>query len=184
VGANRPNFANPLYARFSYVRPHAVGATDWWSERPGAGASLFFRLQRVRRPSACFCALQSSGRSTRRMRLKTVRSGGSWPSAIASVICGDRNPNRSNLRTDRLSRCSRHTISSTELTCAEISSSAHRRARATALSTGSSTRLGVVSPASDIRVSTPRRFTCSGISLARAMWRALPPRSSGLRAAT
>ena len=25
VGANRPNFANPLCARFPYVRPHAIG---------------------------------------------------------------------------------------------------------------------------------------------------------------
>ena len=26
VGANRPNFANPLCARFPYVRPHGIGA--------------------------------------------------------------------------------------------------------------------------------------------------------------
>ena len=110
-----------------------------------------------RRPSACSCAFQSSGRSTRRMRLKTVRSGGWWPSAIASMIRGDRKPSRSNRRTERLSMCSRRAISLTELTCPEISSSAHRRARATALSSGSSTRLGVVSPASTIRVSTPRQ---------------------------
>src|ERR1700686_2365046 len=68
------------------------------------------------------------------MRLKTVRSGGWWPSAIASMIRGDKKPSRSNRRTERLSMCSRRAISSTELTCPEISSSAHRRARATALS--------------------------------------------------
>ena len=93
-----------------------------------------------RRPSACSCAFQSSGRSTRRMRLKTVRSGGWWPSAIASMILGEKKPSRSNRRTERLSRCSRRAISSTELTCPRFSSSVHRRARATALSSGSSTR--------------------------------------------
>jgi hypothetical protein len=48
------------------------------------------------------------------MRLKTVRSGGWWPSAIASMIRGDRKPSRSNRRTERLSICSRRAISSTE----------------------------------------------------------------------
>jgi hypothetical protein len=48
VGANRPNFANPLCARFPYVRPHGIGDVPiGGSERSGAGFSLFFRLQRV-----------------------------------------------------------------------------------------------------------------------------------------
>jgi hypothetical protein len=29
VGANRPNYANPLCARFSHVRPHAIRDADW-----------------------------------------------------------------------------------------------------------------------------------------------------------
>ena len=48
VDANRPNFANPLCARFPYVRPHAIGGVPiGGSERSGAGLSLFFRLRRV-----------------------------------------------------------------------------------------------------------------------------------------
>ena len=51
VGANRPNFANPLCARFPYVRPHAIGGVPIrGSERSGAGLSLFLRLQRVPNP--------------------------------------------------------------------------------------------------------------------------------------
>jgi hypothetical protein len=51
VGTNRPKFANPLCARFPYVRPHAIGGMPIrGSERSGAGLSLFFRPQRVPNP--------------------------------------------------------------------------------------------------------------------------------------
>jgi hypothetical protein len=51
VGANRPNFANPLCARFPYVRPHGIGGVPLGgSERSGAGLSLFLRPQRVPNP--------------------------------------------------------------------------------------------------------------------------------------
>src|SRR3981189_845232 len=46
-GANQPNFANPLCARFPYVRPHGTGGVPIGGSEPGAGLSFFFRLQRA-----------------------------------------------------------------------------------------------------------------------------------------
>ena len=67
VGANRPNFANPLCARFPYVRPHAIGGVPIRaSERSCAGLSLFFRRQRVPNPASHLaaseqCVLRTAG---------------------------------------------------------------------------------------------------------------------------
>ena len=123
---------NPKAVRTRKVKTVVAGGVEIdlrAGPRDGPGPSRVFSLMKrtsslsgmnQRRPSACSCAFQSSGRSTRRMRLKTVRSGGWWPSAIASMILGEKKPSRSNRRTERLSRCSRRAISSTELTCPEI----------------------------------------------------------------
>src|ERR1700722_13698357 len=43
VGANRPNFANPLCARFPYVRPRAIGGVPIRGSE-GSGAGLFALL--------------------------------------------------------------------------------------------------------------------------------------------
>jgi hypothetical protein len=52
VGANRPNFANPLCARFAYVRPHAIrgvpigGSERSRAEHGEAGSSVNASLHR------------------------------------------------------------------------------------------------------------------------------------------
>jgi len=67
AGANRPNLANPLYARFPCVRLHAIGGMPiGGSERSGAGLSLFFRPQRVAESASHLaaserCVLRTAG---------------------------------------------------------------------------------------------------------------------------
>ena len=115
----------------------------------------------------------------------TLKSGGWRPSTIGSTTLGDKNPSGISRRTDRRSMPSRRASSSTDRTRPESRSSDHLRARATALSSGRSTRLGLESPSSTIRISTPRLFICMGTSLVRARWLALAPlRSSVGRSGT
>ena len=94
-------------------------------------------------PSAWCCALQSNGRSIRRVSASRVRSTGWRPSAIASMIRGARNPSGMSRRTERPSIPSRLASSPTDRTLPDTRSSAHLRARATAFSNGRSTRLGL-----------------------------------------
>jgi hypothetical protein len=87
-------------------------------------------------PSAWCCALQSNGRSIRRVSASRLRSTGWRPSAIASTIRGERNPSGIRRHTERPSIPSRLAKSLTERTLPETSSLAQRLARATAFSNG------------------------------------------------
>jgi hypothetical protein len=110
----------------------------------------------------------------------TVKSGGWRPSTIASTTLGDKNPSGISRRPDRRSMPSRRASSSTDPMWPEIKSSDHLRARATALSSGRSIRLGLESPSSTIRISTPRLFICMGTNLVRARWLTLAPLRSSV----
>jgi hypothetical protein len=92
AGANRPNFANPLCARFPYVRPHAIGGVPLGgskrSSRPKPnGEKLIcrycgsddlapsFRTRRDARCRACFKKRYgSAARNQKAVRTRKVKA--------------------------------------------------------------------------------------------------------------
>ncbi len=144
--------------RFLGLEPRSLFQVRDSIEEPTSGNYLMLA------PSAWCCALQSNGRSIRRVSASKVRSTGWRPSAIASTIRGERNPSGIRRRAERPSIPSRLAKSLTERTLPDTSSLAQRLARATAFSKGRSTGTGLDSPSSTIRISTPRRFICIGTS--------------------